>query len=323
MTRTSRYLRAGSVALAALVLAACAGTSSPAPSVSIAPTASPIPAPTASPSPTAPPVSFSGDIAVNGTRTLRVRCIGHGSPTILLEAGGTGSNLDDWTRWFPDILGAQTTTCAYSRAGGNGSVPMPDPWTMDKVVADADALLAGLKTQAGIEGPYVLVGWSFGGAVALAEALAHPDTTVGLVILDSGFPNDFLAVCPTSGRTVAECQAIYDGDKDAKDMGAELNHRIHALPGMPIVLVSAMHPDPGCAPEPGASVVTADLDGALVSAADCVTLMVRIADAEIAAWRTLGAQVVDTRVDATHDAMIDQAGEQIAAVILAVVAKAR
>ena len=63
---------------------------------------------------------------------------------------------------------------------------------MAGVVADVDSMLTALEQEAGVQGPYLFAGWSFGGTVALAEALAHPDNTVGLVILDTDFVTEFM-----------------------------------------------------------------------------------------------------------------------------------
>lgn len=59
------------------------------------------------------------------------------------------------------------------------------PWTIDANVA---ALAALLEHQA--DGPVVVVGHSFGGAVAMHLAAAHPDRVAGLVLLDPAISLD-------------------------------------------------------------------------------------------------------------------------------------
>jgi pimeloyl-ACP methyl ester carboxylesterase len=44
----------------------------------------------------------------------------------------------------------------------------------------------------GENGPFVLLGASFGGLVAGAYAVAHPDRTAGILLLDSSIPDDFI-----------------------------------------------------------------------------------------------------------------------------------
>ena len=43
----------------------------------------------------------------------------------------------------------------------------------------------------GEDGPFVLLGASFGGLVAGAYAVAHPDRTAGVLLLDSSIPDDY------------------------------------------------------------------------------------------------------------------------------------
>ena len=178
-----------------------------------------------------------------GGRKLKVRCFGAGVPTVLLEVGGSG-DLNDWPMTFVDLLAAETTTCLYSRAGGRGSTPVEGWQTRDQIVGDAYSLLGQLHTDHGVQGPYVLVGWSFGGSVALAEALEHPETTAGLAILDTNFPSDFIPACTASGHSVEECRASYAGDEEAKSIEKDIVAGVHPLPDIPIAVVSAARCSP-------------------------------------------------------------------------------
>ena len=56
----------------------------------------------------------------------------------------------------------------------------------EDIVANVDGVLNAL----GEKGPYVLLGASFGGLVAGAYAVAHPDRTAGILLLDSAIPDD-------------------------------------------------------------------------------------------------------------------------------------
>ena len=62
---------------------------------------------------------------------------------------------------------------------GHGRSPGTAPWTIE---ANVDALAALLAAEAA--GPVLVVGHSFGGAVALALAQAHPELVAALVLLD-------------------------------------------------------------------------------------------------------------------------------------------
>jgi pimeloyl-ACP methyl ester carboxylesterase len=308
----SRLQLAGLLACAGL-LASCAAQSSPSASPSAESTATASPSPIAS---TPATVVYQG-VAISSDRELLVKCVGSGAPTILLEAGGTTSNLQEWPSTFVTKLAKTTTTCLYSRAGGNGSTPVAGLLTRQIVVDDAFTLLDVLHRDYGVSGPYLLVGWSFGGSVVLAEALEHPELTVGLVILDTGFPADFLKVCPLSGRSKEECQAEYAGDEEAKSIEKQIVDRLHPLPDLPVSIVSAMQL-PDCSVAPGATSVTTDVSGVLLTAPDCDALASLIADKELNDWRQLGPQVTQTRVEADHDGLINEAMQQIVGIVLGV-----
>jgi lipase len=62
---------------------------------------------------------------------------------------------------------------------GHGRSSWEAPWTLDANVAALADLLAGETTR-----PVVVVGHSFGGAVALKLAVARPDLVASLVLLD-------------------------------------------------------------------------------------------------------------------------------------------
>lgn len=118
-------------------------------------------------------------VAIGGGRSLYLQCSGHGSPTVVLEAG-FGGDTNNWTGVQPQ-LGATTRTCAYDRAGLGNSLPLPG-------VHDASAEIRDLQTlleHARIAPPYVLVGHSYGGLLVRLFARAHPAETAGVVLVDA------------------------------------------------------------------------------------------------------------------------------------------
>jgi pimeloyl-ACP methyl ester carboxylesterase len=306
------------------LLAACGGSSGPTPSApssatgAVATPAGPTTVPTVAA--TAPPTRFDDRVQLADGGWLVAKCIGTGSPTILLQAGGTEGNMQSWGTQFPLLLAATTTVCRYSRRDGEGSSEAPDPLTWASMLGDAKALLATVKQEAGIGGPYVFVGWSFGGEVATGEAIAFRGETKGLVILDTDFPRDFMQGCLAAGRTKADCQAAFGEDKVALTIERDLIKTFVPLPEMPLLLVSAIRPGPDCTVEPGASAVAYELGPHMLTAPDCPALFQKIADAGAEDWRAIGT-VQQTRVDADHDGLIKAAGGQIADLILQLIAR--
>jgi pimeloyl-ACP methyl ester carboxylesterase len=120
-----------------------------------------------------------GQLVDIGGYRLHIHCIGAGSPTVVLDAGLGGASLD-WSLVQP-ALGATTRVCAYDRAGMGWSDPGPAPRTPGQLARELHTLL----TNAGIPGPYVLVGHSLAGKNIRMFTLQHPDEVVGLVLVDT------------------------------------------------------------------------------------------------------------------------------------------
>jgi pimeloyl-ACP methyl ester carboxylesterase len=148
----------------------------------ISPTAASLPRvmpTTALPAATATPITeLSGKFEVNG-HLLFIKCLGTGSPTIVLEAGEGGT-----VQGFGSIqnkLAKRTTTCAYDRANnGRSERGVPTPRTAKDVVDDLYILLE----TAEVPGPYLLVGHSAGGMLVQLYARTYPDQVVGVVAMN-------------------------------------------------------------------------------------------------------------------------------------------
>jgi pimeloyl-ACP methyl ester carboxylesterase len=115
---------------------------------------------------------------------LHINCIGNGSPTIILDASG-GNSSASWGLVQPKIA-ESTRVCAYDRAGAGWSDRGPIPRDMNQQVRELHGLLAGAR----VDGPYVLVGHSYGGRIARVYAKAYPREVVGMVLIDPGTLDD-------------------------------------------------------------------------------------------------------------------------------------
>jgi pimeloyl-ACP methyl ester carboxylesterase len=124
-------------------------------------------------------------VDVGGFR-LHINCAGTGSPSVVLESGIGASSLS-WGLVQPEVA-KFTRVCSYDRAGLGWSDPAPPPRTCSRISDELDRLLL----NAGIPGPYVLVGHSFGGYVVRHFATRYPDKVAGMVLVDTIHPSEWL-----------------------------------------------------------------------------------------------------------------------------------
>ena len=185
-------------------------------------------------------------VPIGGGRTLYLRCVGSGSPTVVLEAG-FGGTTNAWSAVQP-ALGRTTRTCAYDRAGLGNSLAIPGVHDASDEIAD----LARLLDHAGVKPPYVLVGHSYGGLLARLFAAAHPRDTAGVVLVDAVGRNQerrllglWRAAPPDVRRKIPKptSQPVEDGvDLLAGD---RLGAKVTTLGHIPLAVVSRGRPDAG------------------------------------------------------------------------------
>jgi pimeloyl-ACP methyl ester carboxylesterase len=119
-----------------------------------------------------------GRLVAVGQHRLHLYCSGTGTPTVVLEAGLGGNHLD-WIRAQPE-LSKTTQVCSYDRAGYGWS-------TVERISGELQLLLR----NAGIGGPIILVGHSFGGMLSLYYTAHNADQVIGLVLIDSMHPDQY------------------------------------------------------------------------------------------------------------------------------------
>ena len=133
-------------------------------------------------------------ISVQEVDTLRIQVHGHeivlyasgAGPTVVLEAGG-GSSSRVWDAVVPE-LAKHARVVTYDRPGYGLSEPCDSTRTAGRIATELEAALVG----AAVDGPYLVVGWSYGGAIARVLAGAFPSQVTGLVLVDPA-PEDFYA----------------------------------------------------------------------------------------------------------------------------------
>jgi len=115
-------------------------------------------------------------------------------PTVVMDSGFPGTSLS-WTFVQPEVA-KFTRACSYDRAGLGWSDAGPMPRTSRQIVEELHALLL----NAGVEGPYVLVGHSFGTFTVRLYASTYPDQVAGMVLGDPIHPSDWLHMTEAGKR---------------------------------------------------------------------------------------------------------------------------
>lgn len=170
-----------------------------------------------------------------------VRLEGHGTRTVILEAG-LGDTMDVWKDVQTRIAAGCTRTLAYNRAGYVGSDPAVGPRDSETIVAE---LRAELKRR-NIDPPYVLVGHSLGGLYMQYFARNYPKEVAGLLLVDSthwhqGMVVDNSANTPYVGRTAVTLFMPWIMRREIAD-STVAGQQVHASPeaeGFPTIVLSS------------------------------------------------------------------------------------
>lgn len=115
-------------------------------------------------------------------KAMHLYCRGTGSPTVVFDAGLGGTSLE-WDATVERVA-AFTEACVFDRSGYGWSDSRRQPRTSPREARELHTLLAA----AGKQGPFVLVGHSFGGLNAQCFARNFPTDVAGLVLVDASHP---------------------------------------------------------------------------------------------------------------------------------------
>lgn len=124
----------------------------------------------------------SNHVTTSDGRALHYMVAGAGEPTVVFESG-MGFSRSAWGLVQP-LVAQRFRSVVYDRANLGRSDDDPQPRTLERITGDLDALLTALGS-----GPYILVGHSYGGSIALASAAADPARIAGIVLVDHSDEN--------------------------------------------------------------------------------------------------------------------------------------
>jgi len=145
-----------------------------------------------------PPPGESIDV---GGYSLHLYCTGENTdsrPTVILEPG-LGATSSAWA-WIQPEVAKTTRVCPYDRAGMGWRDPRPAARDAQHIATELHTLLQNAQ----IPGPYVLVGWSYGGLYVRSYANQYHDEVAGLVLLDSSSPEQ----CTSTPGSEAQCASF-------------------------------------------------------------------------------------------------------------------
>ena len=121
----------------------------------------------------------TGKMIDAGGHLLHIHVMGTGKPVVVFENGSADFSFI-WDLVQPEISKIATTV-SYDRAGYAWSEQGPVPRTARQIAYELHTALQ----NAGITGPYIMVGQSYGGFLVRAFARFYKSEVVGLVLVDA------------------------------------------------------------------------------------------------------------------------------------------
>jgi pimeloyl-ACP methyl ester carboxylesterase len=188
-------------------------------------------------SPAAAPGRIDGLFDVGGQK-LHLACQGSGSPTLVYLHGLGGDSSDAAAIYAP--LTDRVRVCVYDRLNAGRSNSDAGRHTGADSVRELHALL----DAAAVPGPYLLVGFSFGGLLATMYAGTYPDQVMGMLLLDSTLPthDEMKALLPKDDR--AQAVAEVEANPERVEVDRTLDQAKAVLGKVPDVPVTYMAAEP-------------------------------------------------------------------------------
>lgn len=180
-------------------------------------------------------------VSLEGTeKTFEIAMSGNGEPTVVL-VNGAGGPIEGWMKCWP-LFDGSFTVFAYNRLGiGKSSAPS-EPQTAVQMAEDLRQLLSATGTKP----PYLLVGHSLGGFIALAYASMYPQEVKAVLFLESSTIEDVedsrkRTKTPTPvGNSVGQARQL--PEVDCVPESVEQLKALDSFPQVPITVIAGFHP---------------------------------------------------------------------------------
>jgi pimeloyl-ACP methyl ester carboxylesterase len=143
----------------------------------------------------------TGKLVDAGGHVLHLHIMGKGKPVVIFE-NGSGDFSFIWDLVQPSVS-KSATTVSYDRAGYAWSEEGPLPRTGKQIAFELHTALH----NAGINGPYIMVGQSYGGFLVRSFARLYRKEVVGMVLVDALNENEKILINGKAVRVREMAQA--------------------------------------------------------------------------------------------------------------------
>ena len=172
-----------------------------------------------------------------GGHRLHIQCAGEGVPAVVLDAGLANDNH----AWEPveERVSKFTRVCSYDRVGLGMSDDAATGVSTSQTASDD---LHSLLLRAGIGGPVVLVGHSYGGLILQLYVSQHPEDVAGAVLVDSLHPDNLINAAEILGEQgMAALMRGVQANTEGVDLVASLDQVRQAgnLGDTPLTVITA------------------------------------------------------------------------------------
>jgi pimeloyl-ACP methyl ester carboxylesterase len=176
---------------------------------------------------------------------VHIEGFGRGTPAVVLDAG-LCQRIDSWGPILQEVA-KFSHVIAYERSGLGYTGTGPAPRSSSRSVDDLRALLAG----AGIEGPYVLVGHSFGGLNVRLYASRYPKDVAGIVLIDASHEDQYSRYAALMPPQEREKYLLHEGGRNCERVDLVASGKeVSAAGPLPIVPFVVLSVDPRTTTEP-------------------------------------------------------------------------
>ena len=163
-------------------------------------------------------------VEANGIRINLIRIAPENpvSPPVVLLHGIVIDNLSSVYYTLANHVAATNVAIACDLRGHGRSDRPPAGYRIADFVADLDGMLDAM----GIDEPVVMVGNSFGGTIALGFAIAHPERTAGLVLIEAhygveGWGDEMATMLHLCARFAREGMAIEEDFRETRKLAPD------------------------------------------------------------------------------------------------------